>query len=108
MNVEQQLRERLAAAFEPTYLELENESHRHSVPENSETHFRLVMASEAFAEMRAVARHQKVYGELAELLAGPVHALAMHLYDPREWAERAAPAPASPDCRGGSRTAGAG
>ena len=107
MNVENQIREQLAAVFEPLHLELDNESHMHSVPANSETHFRLVLVSERFAGKRAVARHQLVYGELAELLAGPVHALAMHLYDREEWSSRAGEgAPASPACRGGSKADG--
>ncbi|MEE4278981.1 MAG: BolA/IbaG family iron-sulfur metabolism protein [Halieaceae bacterium] len=103
MNVEQQLNERLRQAFAPSHLELENESHQHSVPANSETHFRLVLVSAAFDGLRPVARHQRVYGELAEQLAGPVHALAMHLYTPAEWAQREAPAPESPACLGGSK-----
>jgi len=102
MSVEAQLRRQLEEAFAPSWLELENESHRHSVPADSETHFRLVMVSDRFTGLRPVARHQRVYGEVSELLAGPVHALAMHLYDEKEWAERAQPAPASPDCLGGS------
>jgi BolA protein len=101
MSVEEQLKARLEAVFTPAYLEIENESHQHSVPPNSETHFRLVMASDAFAGVRAVARHQRVYAELRDLLDGPIHALAMHLYDPGEWSERAEPAPASPQCLGG-------
>ena len=103
MNVESALRARLEESFSPSWLEIANESHQHSVPENSETHFRLVMASEAFAGKRAVARHQLVYGELRDLLEGPIHALAMHLYDPEEWVARAAPAPESPACLGGSK-----
>ena len=103
MSVEDQLRERLVAAFAPTHLELDNESHQHSVPPNSETHFRLVMVSNSFEGLRAVARHQRVYGEVTELMQGPIHALAMHLYDPGEWSARGEPAPASPACQGGSR-----
>lgn len=103
MSVESVLRQRLEASFEPSWLELENESHQHSVPANSETHFRLVMASAAFGGKRPVARHQLVYGELRDLLDGPIHALAMHLYDPQEWQDRQTPAPASPDCLGGSK-----
>ncbi|MFT7288226.1 MAG: BolA protein [Halieaceae bacterium] len=103
MSIETQLRARLDAQFQPSLMEIENESHRHSVPANSETHFRLVMVSESFSGKRAVSRHQQVYGELADLLAGPIHALAMHLYDPGEWRERNQPAPVSPDCLGGSK-----
>ncbi|MFK7828408.1 MAG: BolA family protein [Congregibacter sp.] len=103
MSVQIQLRERLQRHFEPVWLEVENESHMHSVPVDAETHFRVVMASDSFAGKRPVARHQLVYAELADLLAGPVHALALHLYEPGEWAAREAEAPASPDCLGGSK-----
>lgn len=103
MEVETQIREQLIQRFQPQHLELENESHMHSVPANSETHFRLVMASDLFRGKTAVARHQLVYGELAAQLAGPVHALALHLYDPDEWADKQSPPMESPDCLGGSK-----
>jgi BolA protein len=106
MQVEEQLADRLRTEFKPSVFELENESHQHSVPANAETHFRLVMVSDAFRGLRPVARHQRVYAAAAELLAGPIHALAMHLYDSEEWAARAAPAPASPACLGGSKADG--
>lgn len=78
----------------------------HSVPANSETHFKLVLVSEHFRGVRKVARHQQVYACVAEELAGPVHALALHLYDPDEWLARNAPAPDSPNCLGGSKSEG--
>ena len=102
-EIESQIGEQLQQEFQPAHLEVVNESHMHSVPPNSETHFKVVLVSSAFAGKRKVARHQAVYGQLAEHLAGPVHALALHLYTPEEWAERAAPAPQSPDCLGGSK-----
>ena len=102
MSVEERMRERLQAAFAPLHLELDNESHMHSVPANSENHFRVVQDSERFAGQRPVKRHQAVYAALAEELAGPVHALALHTYEPAEWAERDG-GPASPACRGGSK-----
>ncbi|MEX2320800.1 MAG: BolA family protein, partial [Saccharospirillum sp.] len=49
------------AALEPSHLIVDNESHKHSVPENSETHFRVEIVSEAFMGIRAVQRHQKIY-----------------------------------------------
>lgn len=104
MQVETKIRERLIARFEPQHLEVENESHMHSVPENSETHFRVVMVSDAFDKKRPVARHQLIYGELAEELAGPVHALALHLFDREEWAAKTDAPASSPDCLGGSKT----
>jgi BolA protein len=75
----------------------------HSVPENSETHFKLIAVSAQFDGKRNVARHQLIYKVLAEELAGPVHALAIHTYTSSEWQQRNAVAPESPECMGGSK-----
>jgi BolA protein len=103
MRMQQTIEGKLAEAFAPLHLEVQNESHQHSVPEGSETHFRVVLVSAAFGGKRSVARHQEVYRVLAAELAGGVHALALHTYTPEEWAERAGAAPASPACMGGSK-----
>lgn len=103
MRMQQTIERKLAEAFAPLHLEVQNESHQHSVPQGSETHFRVVLVSAAFAGKRSVARHQEVYRVLAAELAGGVHALALHTYTPEEWAERAGAAPASPACMGGSK-----
>ncbi|KZX60360.1 transcriptional regulator BolA [Halioglobus sp. HI00S01] len=92
----------LGEQFQPAHLQVENESHMHSVPPNSETHFKVVIVTDAFEGKRKVARHQQVYGALAAQLEGPVHALALHTYTAAEWTEREG-APASPDCLGGSK-----
>ncbi len=68
---------------------------------DSETHFKVTLVSEMFTGQRSVKRHQSVYAVLAEWLAGPVHALALHTYTPEEWMQVDG-APDSPDCRGGT------
>ncbi|MCB1705391.1 MAG: BolA/IbaG family iron-sulfur metabolism protein [Halioglobus sp.] len=103
MSVQQEIEQQLQSTFAPLVLEVANESHMHSVPANSETHFRVVLVTDQFAGRRPVARHQQVYAALADQLAGPVHALALHTYTPEEWQRREQPAPASPDCLGGSK-----
>lgn len=103
MIVQQEIERDLLESFSPTHLEIANESDQHGVPPNSETHFRVVLVSEVFAGVRKVARHQKVYGALAQQLEGPVHALALHTYDPQEWSARQQGAPDSPQCLGGSK-----
>lgn len=103
MTVETTIRNKLTAALQAEVLEVINESHMHNVPANSETHFKLVLVSDDFAGKRSVARHQSIYAVLAEELAGPVHALALHTYTPQEWADNNTEAPASPDCLGGSK-----
>lgn len=107
MQVQQSIQRQLEAALAPLHLEVTNESHQHSVPRDSETHFRVVVVSELFSGERQVARHQRIYQLLAEQLQGPVHALALHTYAPGEWSERSGVAPASPDCLGGSKADGA-
>ncbi len=104
MTVQADIEHKLGELLQPHYLEVVNESHMHSVPPNSETHFKVVAVSDVFAGSRKVARHQKIYGALTLELAGPVHALALHTYTPQEWGERQENAPQSPDCLGGSKS----
>mgnify|MGYP001156734498 FL=1 len=101
MTVENDMTLALRTAFQPSILQVENESHRHNVPPNSETHFKVTLVTESFVGQTSVRRHQSVYSVLAEWLAGPVHALALHTYTPDEW-QRVGEAPESPDCRGGT------
>jgi BolA family transcriptional regulator, general stress-responsive regulator len=100
MSVQADIEAKLQA-LEPTFLTVENESHRHSVPANSETHFKVTMVSEQFQGLMPVKRHQRLYAVLSDELSGPVHALALHLYTPVEWEARGGARPDSPDCRGG-------
>jgi BolA protein len=95
---------KIRSALSPLVFELENESHRHSGPA-TDSHFKLTVVCEQFAELNRVKRHQQIYGILAEELQGPVHALALHLYSPQEWEETKGEVPGSPDCRGGSKAA---
>jgi len=101
MNVQQRIESKLAGALSPLHLEVVNESGNHNVPAGSESHFKVVLVSEAFEGRPQLARHRMVYGTLNEELAGPVHALALHTYTPAQWRELAAGAPESPRCRGG-------
>lgn len=103
MIVQQEIEQQLEARFTPEFLTVTNESHMHSVPPDSETHFRVVVVSSGFEGSARVARHQQVYAELAAQLSGPVHALALHIYTPSEWEERRQEAPSSPECLGGSK-----
>ena len=103
MVVQREIEQQLAQQFAPLFLEVANESHMHSVPANSETHFRVVLVSDRFEGQRSVGRHQQVYAALASQLEGPVHALALHTYTAGEWQARQQAAPVSPDCLGGSK-----
>lgn len=103
MSIEESIRSKITEALLPAHLEIENESHMHSGPAQ-ESHFRVVVVSDQFDGKRLVQRHQLVYKTCAEELAGPVHALSMHLYTAAEWSAREQDAPLSPDCMGGSKS----
>ena len=100
--VEAGIRQKLLDAFIPVHLDVINESHMHSVPAGSETHFKVVLVAESFVGRRQVQRHQSIYACLADDLKSGVHALALHTFSPQEWAENAN-VPASPNCLGGSK-----
>jgi len=103
MSVQARIEDTLKT-LEPAHMTVENESHMHNVPANSETHFKVTLVFERFAGLMPVKRHQMIYALLADELAGPVHALALHLYTDEEWQNRGEARPDSPNCRGGGRS----
>ncbi len=101
MIVQQAIETKISAGLAPSHLDVVNESHMHSVPPGSESHFKLVVVSERFAGMTRVARHQLVNGLLADELGGPIHALSMQTHTASEWSERGGRVIDSPACLGG-------
>ncbi|WP_028775206.1 BolA family protein [Shewanella waksmanii] len=99
MSVEQLIIEKLTAALSPSHLEVINESDNHHVPPNSETHFKVIVVSDAFDGQRLISRHRQVNTALAQEFENGLHALAMHTYTQGEWQEQSN-VPESPKCRG--------
>jgi len=97
------IREKLTA-FKPVHLEIQNESHMHNVPLNSETHFKVILVSREFDGKSRIARHQIVNKALAEELSGPVHALSIQAFTLHEWQKRDGYIAPSPNCRGGKES----
>ncbi|KAL8785792.1 MAG: hypothetical protein Q9213_003170 [Squamulea squamosa] len=83
--VEDAMRLKITEALKPTTLEINNDSALHSHHKamqgsiSKETHFRLVITSEAFKSKMQPARHRMVYALLKEELdrAGGIHALQL-------------------------------
>lgn len=98
MNLQAQIENNVKAAFQVTYLALENESHQHAGSAEA-SHFKLTLVSADFDGLSKVKRHQAVYRSL-ETLMPQFHALALHTYSPAEW-EAAPNVAASPNCQGG-------
>jgi len=82
------IQDKLQAAFEPSRLEVVDDSARHSghagAREGGESHFNVLIEADAFAGTAKVARQRMVYSALADELAGPVHALSIRALAPGE------------------------
>jgi BolA protein len=90
MSTADRIRQKLEAALQPQRLDIHNDSHLHAghvhagAHHGDETHFRLEIVSAVFAGENRVARQRRVYGILAEELAGGVHALQLSALTPDE------------------------
>ena len=101
MSIEEILRSNLVRTLEPSILEIVNESYMHSVPANSETHFRIVVVSDLFKAKSLVNRHKLTYKASQPALDAGMHALAIQCFTQEEWEENP-DKNRSPDCRGGA------
>jgi BolA protein len=106
VRVQNSITAKLEAALKPAHLEVINESHRHAVPPGSESHFKVVVVSDAFEGQPRVRRHQQVNAVLAEELEAGLHALSMETLTAAEWTARGGQTLESPPCLGGSKTEG--
>ncbi|WP_295625661.1 BolA/IbaG family iron-sulfur metabolism protein [uncultured Nitrosomonas sp.] len=89
-------------SLQPQFLEVLNESHKHNVPEGSESHFRVTIISNEFNGKMLLTRHRMVNNILADELHS-IHALAMHTMTTEEWIEKSGKLNESPPCLGGSK-----
>ncbi len=103
MTVQQSIQTKIAAALGPSHLEVVNESHMHSVPPGSESHFRVVVVSDRFEGLALVRRHQTVNQILEREFQDGLHALTMQTLTGAEWTRRGGQTRASPACHGGSK-----
>ena len=100
----QRLSDKLTSELSPIFLHIEDESGNHSVPEGSESHFKVVVVSPTFEGLVKIARHQKIYAVLADELKSGLHALSIRAYTAAEWdKEKRHGGYDSPECLGGSK-----
>jgi BolA protein len=86
--VAETIRSKLDAAFAPARLEVIDDSDKHAGHsghrDGGESHFTVVIEAAAFTGVARVQRQRKIYGILAEELAGPIHALSVKALAPGE------------------------
>ncbi len=84
---QERLQKILSEKFSPLFLEVENESHQHSVPEHSETHFKVLMVSNFFNGLSRLDRQRAINEALKIEFQQGLHALSQRLYTAEEWAQ---------------------
>jgi BolA protein len=105
MSMREQIEASLQASLSPMHVTLVDETSQHSVPAGSESHWNLVVVSEAFTGQRLVKRQRAVYAALRQQLDGGIHALTMKTLTPEEWVAQGGQVDnASPPCLGGSKS----
>lgn len=103
MSRQDRIQEKLSNALAPVHLVVENESNNHNVPPGSETHFKVLVVSQAFDGLGTVDRHRRVHAALADELKKGLHALTLRTLTPAQWEAEGAADFVSPPCLGGSK-----
>jgi BolA protein len=79
---------KLQAAFSPSFLKVEDESHLHKGHANyragESTHFKITIVSSKFSNLTRIQRHQLVYACLEEEFKAGLHALCLKTLSPEE------------------------
>jgi len=74
---------KLQLAFEPTHLEIIDESHLHRAHAAAKTHggghFKLIIRAKSLGQLPRIQQHQCIYQALAELMQSEIHALSIHI-----------------------------
>ncbi|MBT2131099.1 BolA family protein [Aliiroseovarius lamellibrachiae] len=74
---------KLSEAFQPDHLEVIDESELHrghaGYQDGGQSHFRVEIGSQAFANLSRIARHRAVHRAIGSELMGQIHALALEV-----------------------------
>ena len=98
MTVQSLLEKKLKEGLNPIVLKVINESPNHNVPENSESHFHVLIVSEKFSGLNLIKRHQMVHQLVAQELKEKIHAFSQKTLSPEEFKEQGGVLPSSPPC----------
>ena len=83
MRIEDELRDKLQAAFAPRELVIVDESEKHrghaGWREGGQTHFQVTIAADDLGAMSRIDRHRAVHAALGKDLVGRIHALALQI-----------------------------
>ena len=85
MRVADEIEAKLRTAFEPTEIEVVDDSASHAghagAPDGGQSHFNVRIRAAAFAGQSRIAKHRAVHAALGPDLIGRIHALALDIKD---------------------------
>ena len=94
MSVADNIKTKLTEALAPSRLDLTDESHLHAghagARPEGESHFRLLVVSDAFKNRGRLERQRMIYQVLGDLMATDIHALSIKALTPDEEANPSA------------------
>lgn len=83
MGLAQEIRDRLEGAFQPTVLDVINESAKHSGHAgddgSGESHWRVIIAADGLVPLSRIDRHRAIHKALGPEVIGRLHALALEV-----------------------------
>lgn len=83
MKIQDEIYNKLSAAFSPESLNVIDESEDHrghaGYQEGGQSHFRVAIVAPEFAEMNRIARHRAVHAAIGPEIIGRIHALALDI-----------------------------
>jgi len=100
--IQEALTKQITEALQPSVLQVINESYKHNVPKGSESHFKVLVVSEAFDGLAPLARHRLVNSAVKATIP-TIHAFSVEAKTPAQYAASPTVA-ATPNCLGGSKS----
>lgn len=100
--IEKIIRDKITQTFDPFYYDVINESYKHNVSKDSESHFKIIIVSNKFNNNNLIQRHRLVNTLLHEELKTYIHALSIQAKTIEEW-EKNSTIISTPNCLGGHK-----
>ena len=87
----------------PSYIEIHNESKMHSKNPSGETHFKIVVVSDAFKNLSLLNRHRLINNAMNEIFSMGLHSLSIAKAISEDQFDQINFISSSPPCLGGSK-----
>ena len=95
MIIQNSIHKLLTETYKPTRLEIVNESDLHSGPKGRESHFKILIVSDDFKDMKRIDRQKHIFQTLNDIIT-KIHALSLRALTEAEVAKSSEFQ--SPDC----------